>query len=536
MAFFKKLKFWKKLGNSKPGIVSRILKCFVPCVRRRTRSPSQENSNSSTQENSIRQIRHQCEVILQAERQHEHSDKQKLTRNQETFWTLKRTKESPHSVYFDGITFENTEQGGQTEDFKVFGILGKGAFGRVLLAKKRSTGVHSSNKEVLALKFVQNKRVKEVEKEVFLRAVGHPFLVQLHTCFQTNKSLCYVMEYMGGGTLHSLCARRNRRNEDIARFYAAEIILGVDFLHNCGIVHRDIKPANILLDSDGHCKLADFGLCKVGIFTTTKTSGVCGTRRYMAPEVRRGDLYGPEVDWWSVGCVIFEMMLGTCRASYDCIYRELFPTQLTHAAASIVWDFLHPDPGRRLGAHGDTRSVLRHPFFNNVNWDAVLHKRVTPPVKPPTLEFLNTNPDAPGHGNRHHEAILEAPLHQDAQLVLEATHNREAAIVLEAPLSLHAVDIQEKEQSPERVEDIKETEESPEHIEDVKEMEESPEDKNKEESVQETLDGLIVVLKAVTITNQVMYYRDILFIVICFCFVVWQCLLLVVYINIVLFV
>jgi len=122
-------------------------------------------------------------------------------------------------------------------------------------------------------------------------------------------------------------------------------------------VHRDIKPSNTILDSDGQCKLADFGLCNVGIFTTTKTSGVCGTRCYVAPTVRRSEMYGPEVDWRSVGCVTYKVMLGKCRASYDCTYRELLKMHLTHAEASIVWDFLHPNPGRRLRARGDTSTI-----------------------------------------------------------------------------------------------------------------------------------------------------------------------------------
>jgi len=236
----------------------------------------------------------------------------------------------------------------------------------------------------------------------------------------------------------------------------------------------------------------------------------------MAPEIRRGDLYGPEVDWWSVGCVVYEMMLGMFRDSYDCVCREQFPTYVTHAAVSILRDFLQRDPRRRLGARGDTRSILRHPFFKNINCEAVLQKRVTPPVKPPTLEFLNIHPDAPGHGDdvgrnpsieNRHEAILEAPLHQDAQLVLEATINREAPVLLEAPLVRQG------------------------HLEDMKETEDSPEEEKKEESVQETFHGEIELLEAVTVSNHSMYYRDILC-MICFCFVLWQCLVWIIYINI----
>jgi serine/threonine protein kinase len=135
-----------------------------------------------------------------------------VTRNENTFWKLKWTKESPHTAYFDGVTFEKPGRGGRRKDFKVFGLLGEGAFGRVLLAKKKSTGGHSSSEEVLALKFVPNKRVSDFEKEVLFRVVGHPFMVQLLTFFQTNESLCYVMEYIEGGNLRSLCSRLKKFN------------------------------------------------------------------------------------------------------------------------------------------------------------------------------------------------------------------------------------------------------------------------------------------------------------------------------------
>ena len=448
-------------------VVRRILKCIVPCIRRSSRSPTPE-SGSNTQENKTlenckdtthRRIGDQYEALIRAERQHELIDIQKMTRDEDTFWRLKWTKESPHSEYFDGVTFEETERGGRREDFKVLGILGEGKFGSVVLAKKKSTGGRSCSEEMLALKFVSNKLVSEIEKDVFFRAVGHPFLVQLQAYFQTRRSMCYVMEYIEGGTLSSLLRSRKRFHEDVARFYAAEVILAVNFLHKCGIVHRDIKPANILLDRDGHCKLADFGLCKGAMYSRSKTRGFVGTKPYMAPEIRRDDLHGPEVDWWSVGCVVYEMMLGKCRDSNVCVHRERFPSYLTKDAVSVLKKFLHHDPRRRLGALGDTRSILRHRFFKTVNWEAVLDKRVTPPIKPPTLKFLNIELDAPGDaedigrnpsiGNRHHEAILEAPLNQDSQLVPEATFNQEAPLVLEAAPDLDAP--AEQDAAPEHV-------------------------------------------------------------------------------------
>ena len=227
------------------------------------------------------------------QRQRELFDIQKITRVEETFWRLKWTKQLPHGT--QEVSFEGTERGRRRQDFKLTGLLGNGIYGRVPLAKKKSTGGRSSSEEVFALKFVSKECVSKVEKEVLPRAVGHPFLVQLLAYFQTKELLCCVMEYMEGGSLRFHFCRHMRFSEDLSRFYAAEIILAVNFLHKCGTVHSDIKPENILLDRNGHGKPADFGLCEVGMFTGSKTSDMCGTKQYMASEIRRGDPNGHEV-------------------------------------------------------------------------------------------------------------------------------------------------------------------------------------------------------------------------------------------------
>ena len=164
---------------------------------------------------------------------------------------MKWTKESPHGA--QGVSFEGTGRGRRREDFKLIGLLGNGTFGSVALAKKIPTGDPSLSEEVFALKFVPNDRVSKIEKEVLLRAVGHPFLVQLLAYFQTKGLLCYVMEYVEGGSLRFHLCRHTRFSEDLSRFFAAELILAMNFLHKCRIVHRDIKPDNILLEKNGHC-------------------------------------------------------------------------------------------------------------------------------------------------------------------------------------------------------------------------------------------------------------------------------------------
>jgi len=418
MACFKKLKCWKRAGNSKTGIIRRFLKCLLPCIRqKKSRSPSpeysrniEENKNLENSEDTThRRTSVHYEALIEAEMQQEIIDMRQM---------ICEVEKSSHNAQFHGISFEETERdhgreekGLCLEDFNILEQLGKGSFGHVVLAKKKSTGGHSSSEELFALKLVPNKLVCEVEKEILVRAVGHPFLVQLRAYFRTKESHCYMMEYCEGGSLYSLICRLKRLHVDLARFYAAEIILAVNFLHRCGIVHRDIKPDNILLDRDGHCKLADFGQSKVGIFKGMGTQDVCGTKKYRAPEIQRGRLYGPEVDWWSVGRVMFSMMLRKCR-----------PEDLHPDAVSIINMFMETDPRRRLGARGDTRSIFIHPFFKTVDWEAMLQKRITPPLNPVTLEFLAEDLEAPGDTEESgndisfksviEETVLEGPPHK----------------------------------------------------------------------------------------------------------------------------
>ena len=420
MECFERLQFWKRVRNCKTGLIRGILKCLLPCVRQRSRSPSPESNSSSKdicKETIHGRTGAQYEALIQAERRQELIDIRQMTREEET-----------SSAQFCCISLEEGEQGHRREergfcleDFKIIKCLDKGGFGQVVLAKKKSAGGHSFSEEVCALKLVPNELVSVVEREVLVRAVGHPFLVQLLAYFETRQSFCYVMEYCKGGTLHSLLSRLERLHEDLARFYAAEIILAVNFLHKCGIIHRDIKPHNILLDSDGHCKLADFGLSQVGIFKGMRTERVCGTAAYRAPEIQRGRQYGPEVDWWSVGCVLFDMMTGNCRAE-DLLHPKEHPLYLTEDAVSVLNMFLGTDPRRRLGARGDTRSILMHPFFKTVNWEAVLQKRVTPPVEPLTVKCPAMDSGASGDAEESRSdtsfetanegPLLEGPAHK----------------------------------------------------------------------------------------------------------------------------
>ena len=235
------------------------------------------------------------------------------------------------------------------------------------------------------------------EKEAFMLTNGHPFITTMYCCFQNTEHLFFVMEYMSGGNLKEQLDKVEFFSEKRTKFYAAEIVLAVEFLHQHGILHRDLKLANVLVDSDGHCKIADFGLSKLGLFRDCKTRTNCGTPLYMAPEIMKNLPYGQGVDWWAVGIMIYEMMMGYPPFDYDkeedmdsdsaedkleqkIINDEVeFPDDMSLAAVSIVLKLLMKNSRKRLGSTGSVDAVRQQPFFKGINWQALQEKQVQPP-------------------------------------------------------------------------------------------------------------------------------------------------------------
>ncbi|XP_030761532.1 serine/threonine-protein kinase STE20-like isoform X2 [Sitophilus oryzae] len=288
------------------------------------------------------------------------------------------------------------------DDFNFLKVLGKGSFGKVLLAELKGTEYYYAVKCLKKDVVLEDDDVEctLIERKVLALGTKHPYLCHLLCTFQTESHLFFVMEYLNGGDLMFHIQAERRFSEARARFYGAEIVSGLKFLHNKGIVYRDLKLDNILLDFDGHVRIADFGMCKLQIFLDRMADTFCGTPDYMAPEIIKGQHYNQCVDWWSFGVLLYEMLLGQSPFS-GCDEDELFwsicnekpviPRFLSADANSVLTQFLEKDANKRLGnrfsPHGD---IQDHPFFQPIDWPALEARKLEPPFRPNLQHPLDT--------------------------------------------------------------------------------------------------------------------------------------------------
>ncbi|XP_061497822.1 titin isoform X2 [Anopheles gambiae] len=290
------------------------------------------------------------------------------------------------------------------DDFHFLTVLGKGSFGKVFLAELKNSDYY------YAIKCLKKDVVLEdddvdctlIERKVLALGTKHPFLCHLFCTFQTDSHLFFVMEYLNGGDLMFHIQQSGRFPEARARFYAAEIVSGLKFLHRKGIVYRDLKLDNVLLDYDGHVRIADFGMCKLEIYLDKLADSFCGTPDYMAPEIIKGQKYNQAVDWWSFGVLVYEMLVGQSPFS-GCDEDELFwsicneipwfPHYLSKEALRLLQSLLEKDASIRLGVLNtmDEESDIKyHPFFNSIIWDKLERRAVEPPFKPQVRHPLDT--------------------------------------------------------------------------------------------------------------------------------------------------
>jgi len=336
--------------------------------------------------------------------------------------------------------------------FQFLAVLGKGNFGKVILCRDQ----RHANQRLCAIKVLKKKDIVKKREVVHtmtevsvLRSFTHPFLVECYAAFQTATRLCLVLEYVVGGELYYQLFKKRRFSEEQTRFYVAEIVLAVGFLHSNDFIYRDLKLENLLLDASGHIKITDFGLCKdlrawkneqqmhsgnnnavvIGGSsssppgsvsgrrrnTTRKDMTFCGTPEYLAPEMLQvpgafngvsrvnnggaacGLIYGKDVDWWALGIIIYEMLLGklpfrTKTGDYDHLFHSIchreinLPESLVGDVRGVLDGLLQKNPLLRLGhSNGSGRDYLdicESRWFSDVDWNAVYEKKTTPPFVP----------------------------------------------------------------------------------------------------------------------------------------------------------
>jgi serine/threonine protein kinase len=281
------------------------------------------------------------------------------------------------------------------EDFTIRRVIGQGSFGKVLMVTKKDAAA-GSNDKVYAMKVLNKSTIiarNEVdhtksEKSILMK-LEHPFLVKLHYSFQTPDKLFFIMDYINGGELFFHLQRDKKFSEERVRFYAAEIVSGLDYLHTAGVIYRDLKPENLLLTREGHIVMTDFGLSKEGLHDKFDRTGTfCGTPEYLAPEVLEGKGYTKAVDWWSFGTLVYEMLTGLppfYSEDVQEMYSKImtadleFPTFMSADARDLLSKLLERNDETRLQ---DATIIKKHPFFKHIDWEALKQKKISPPFIP----------------------------------------------------------------------------------------------------------------------------------------------------------
>ncbi|XP_029631223.1 protein kinase C, delta a [Salmo trutta] len=304
------------------------------------------------------------------------------------------------------------------DNFVFHKVLGKGSFGKVLLAELKGQGewfaVKALKKDVVLMD--DDVECTMVEKRVLALAWDNPFLTHLYSTFQSKEHLFFVMEYLNGGDLMFHIQEKGRFDLYRATFYSAEIICGLQFLHSKGIIYRDLKLDNVMLDHSGHVKIADFGMCKENVFGENQATTFCGTPDYIAPEILLGQKYSFSVDWWSFGVLLYEMLIGQSPFhgdDEDELFESIrtdtphYPRWITKEAKDLMERLFERDSTRRLGIVGNIRV---HPFFKTISWPALEKREVEPPFRPKVKapndcsnfdrEFLSEKPRL-SHGDKN---------------------------------------------------------------------------------------------------------------------------------------
>lgn len=293
-------------------------------------------------------------------------------------------------------------------DFDTIKVLGQGSYGKVLLVREKRTGRLFAQKQLQKASLVINETNEVHEKnyqrtlneKTILEKVNHPNIVKLFYAFQDNNKVYLILEYLDGGEIFHHLAQQRYLSEKDASFYIAQIVLALRYLHlNLKVIYRDLKPENCMLNSYGHLVLTDFGLSKVSTNESEHKHSMIGTAQYMAPEVIKGESYDYSVDWWSLGCVAYDMLTGgppftgqTNEKIMDKVIHSKkylkFPFYLSNDAKDLLRKLLQPNPQKRFDIDKDFEKLKEHRFFRYLDWQMLMDEANYEDIIPPILPVI----------------------------------------------------------------------------------------------------------------------------------------------------
>ncbi len=297
------------------------------------------------------------------------------------------------------------------QDYESLNIIGRGAFGEVHVCRNKKTNEIVAIKKIKKSVLFQKNQIKHTRDEQdFLSKIKSNWIVELKCSFQEGDYLYLIMEFLPGGDLMNLLIIKDILKEEEAKFYLCEMILAIEAIHNLDCIHRDIKPDNILIDKNGHIKLSDFGLAKIAdnLFKEdiynykgnkhSRNYSCVGTAYYVAPEVLNKKGYGKEIDWWSLGVIFYEMLIGyapfcskhTNEVCYKVLHYQHFlqfpnKIKISNSAKDLIYKLI-TDSNLRLGKNG-SEEIKSHPFFKGINWKKIRE------MKPPFIPNLKNDYD-----------------------------------------------------------------------------------------------------------------------------------------------
>ncbi|CAD8173792.1 unnamed protein product [Paramecium octaurelia] len=285
------------------------------------------------------------------------------------------------------------------KDFIFLKNIGVGGFSLVYLVRKKDTGKFYALK-LIDKEFIIAKKKQQIvlNERNIMTLLNSPFLLHLSYAFESRQFVVFVLEFCQGGELFYQLKQIKRMSEEQACFYIAEICLGLHEIHSMNILYRDIKPENILMDIEGHVRIADFGLSKPEISRDEKAYSFCGSPEYMAPEMLLKQGHSQTVDFYCLGALLYELLTGlppyystdTNQIYQDILYSKLsFPNDinLSKDVKSLLTQLLDKNPSQRLGASGGIQEILQHSFFAQIDFKLLMLKKIKPPFRPDPLKM-----------------------------------------------------------------------------------------------------------------------------------------------------